>query len=104
LQTYAVTAAECRRIDSDILPPADYTVLSMSDTGTGIPPEVLGKIFEPFFTTKPVGEGTGLGLAIVYGIIIEHSGHIDVESNPGLGTIFTITLPLRQARQQELAA
>jgi len=82
----------------------DCVIVRISDTGIGMSDDIKAKIFEPFFTTKPVGEGTGLGLAIVYGIIIEHSGHIDVESNPGLGTIFTITLPLRQARQQELAA
>jgi len=82
----------------------DSVIVRISDTGIGMSDDIKAKIFEPFFTTKPVGEGTGLGLAIVYGIIIEHSGHIAVESNPGQGTTFTITLPLRQARQQELAA
>jgi hypothetical protein len=76
----------------------------ISDSGVGMSNDVMARIFEPFFTTKPVGEGTGLGLAIVYGIISEHQGSIQVESQPGIGTTFIITLPLRQARVQEQAA
>jgi PAS domain S-box-containing protein len=68
--------------------------VSISDTGIGIPQENLEKIFEPFFTTKPVGEGTGLGLSIVYSIVKQHSGDIKVESHPGQGTTFKITLPV----------
>jgi two-component system, NtrC family, sensor kinase len=79
-------------------------IVRISDTGVGMSDDVMARIFEPFFTTKPVGEGTGLGLAIVYGIINEHQGSIEVESQPGIGTTFTITLPLRQARVQEQAA
>ncbi len=67
--------------------------LTVRDTGAGIAPEVAGKIFDPFFTTKPVGEGTGLGLTISHRIIEEHGGSIDVESAPGEGTTFVITLP-----------
>jgi two-component system NtrC family sensor kinase len=67
--------------------------LTVRDSGTGIAPEVAGKIFDPFFTTKPVGEGTGLGLTISHRIIEEHGGSIDVESAPGEGTAFVITLP-----------
>ncbi|MGC6547677.1 ATP-binding protein, partial [Escherichia coli] len=67
IETLAVSAAEVRRMEDDVLPVGDYTALRISDTGTGIPPEILPKIWEPFFTTKEVGKGTGLGLSTVYG-------------------------------------
>ena len=70
--------------------------ISISDTGCGIPPDVLKKIFDPFYTTKPVGKGTGLGLSLSYTIIAKHHGSIDVESTPGAGTTFVVTLPLQQ--------
>lgn len=69
-------------------------VVSISDTGSGIAPENLKKIFDPFFTTKRVGEGTGLGLSIIYGIVERHGGSIGVESRPGEGATFTVTLPI----------
>jgi two-component system cell cycle sensor histidine kinase/response regulator CckA len=75
------------------LTPGRWIRIEVTDTGRGIPPEVMPHIFEPFFTTKPVGQGTGLGLAQVYGIIKGHGGFIDVYSKPGEGTIFTIYLP-----------
>jgi len=67
--------------------------VQISDTGTGIPAENLPKIFDPFFTTKEVGKGTGLGLSISYGIVKKHNGVIKVESEPGKGSVFTVSLP-----------
>ncbi|OEU71476.1 MAG: hypothetical protein BA874_09085 [Desulfuromonadales bacterium C00003068] len=72
----------------------DTIVISIADNGCGIAEEHLTKIFDPFFTTKEVGEGTGLGMSIVYEIIKNHHGTIDIDSQVGRGTIFTITLPL----------
>lgn len=69
-------------------------VVEVSDTGVGIAPEYRGRIFEPFFTTKPVGKGTGLGLSITYGIVQKHGGIIEVESEPGKGSLFRIRLPM----------
>ena len=69
-------------------------VVRIADTGTGIRPELLSRIFDPFFTTKGVGKGTGLGLSISYAIIKEHDGRIEVQSEVGRGSTFTITLPI----------
>jgi len=73
---------------------AENVIVEVKDTGIGIPPEIMTKIFDPFFTTKDVGRGTGLGLAVCYGIVSEHGGRLDVRSNVGAGTTFTISLPI----------
>jgi signal transduction histidine kinase len=67
--------------------------ISIIDTGIGIPIEIQSAIFEPFFTTKPEGKGTGLGLSSAFGIIRQHRGEIEVNSSPGIGTTFTVSLP-----------
>jgi two-component system NtrC family sensor kinase len=73
---------------------ASRVLVQVSDTGIGIAPENMTKIFDPFFTTKDVGRGTGLGLAVCYGILSDHGGRLDVRSSVGIGTTFTITLPV----------
>ena len=75
----------------------------MSDTGTGIKEEDMPHVFEPFYTTKKDGKGTGLGLSVVYGIIERHNGTISVESKPGIGTSFIITLPRQTAQKEDIA-
>jgi PAS domain S-box-containing protein len=73
--------------------PGSYVMISVADSGSGIPPTILSKIFEPFFTTKEQGKGTGLGLSVVYGVVKSHNGYINVNSELNSGTIFTIYLP-----------
>jgi two-component system NtrC family sensor kinase len=72
--------------------------ISVTDTGCGIPSENISRVFDPFFTTKGVGHGTGLGLSVSYGIIQRHNGDISVSSSPGVGSTFTITLPVAEEK------
>ena len=81
-------------ISTNISADKSLVLISFQDTGTGISPEIQSKIFDPFFTTKEVGKGTGLGLSTSYGIVQSHHGNIDIESDTGKGTTFTILLPL----------
>jgi PAS domain S-box-containing protein len=87
---------------SPYLPEGEWVSITVGDTGVGIPAEVLPHIYEPFFTTKPVGQGTGLGLAQAYGIVKQHEGYIDVQSQEGKGTRFTVYLPALPAEQIEI--
>ncbi|MFL6776762.1 MAG: response regulator [Sphingomicrobium sp.] len=96
IQTYSVKADQVAELGSDILPIAEYSALSVTDTGCGISPSVLGKIFEPFFTTKEVGKGTGLGLSTVYGIVKQSGGFIFADSRVNEGTRFVIYLPVHR--------
>jgi two-component system cell cycle sensor histidine kinase/response regulator CckA len=103
LRTSNVTARECERYHAKGMPAADYVLVEVRDSGTGIPEAILGKIFDPFFSTKEVGKGTGLGLSTVYGIIKQTGGFIYVDSVVHEGTTFRIFLPRHIASAQEVA-
>jgi two-component system cell cycle sensor histidine kinase/response regulator CckA len=104
LRTSNVTAGESERFHAKGMPAADYVLVEVTDTGTGIPAKIVDKIFEPFFSTKEVGKGTGLGLSTVYGIIKQTGGFVYVDSEEHKGTIFRIFLPRHVASAKEIAA
>jgi len=104
VRTRNVTAEECKTFSYRELTPADYVVVEVEDTGSGIAPDVLKKIFEPFFTTKEVGKGTGLGLSMVYGIIKQTGGFIFCDSEVGKGSVFRIFLPRHIAEVKTAAS
>jgi two-component system cell cycle sensor histidine kinase/response regulator CckA len=106
VRTRNVAADESRTLPYREMTPGDYVLVEVDDSGSGIPPDVLGKIFEPFFTTKEVGKGTGLGLSMVYGIVKQTGGFIFCESEVGKGTTFRIFLPrhVAEARKSTEAA
>ncbi len=98
LQTYTPGSDDLPEPDME---PGGYLLISIKDTGSGMPEEVRKRVFEPFFTTKPAGEGTGLGLSVVYGIVKNHKGNITVYSEPGKGSIFKVYLPKVETKAAE---
>ena len=106
IRTANVSAPEAAALNLQGLPTAELVMIEVSDTGTGIPPEVMDKIFEPFFTTKEVGKGTGLGLSTVFGIVKQSNGFIYVDSGVGQGTSFRVFLPrhIPTAEEEEIRA
>jgi two-component system cell cycle sensor histidine kinase/response regulator CckA len=101
VRTVNVSAQEAEKLSYKGMPAADYVRIDVTDTGTGIPADIVDKIFEPFFSTKEVGKGTGLGLSTVYGIVKQTGGFVYVDSEAGEGTSFRIFLP-RHHPEQEL--
>ena len=104
LHSANVTAADCARYHTKGMPAADYVLVEVIDTGSGIPEAIRDKVFVPFFTTKDVGKGTGLGLSTVYGIIKQTGGFVYFDSVDGKGTTFRIFLPRHVPTAQEAAA
>ncbi|KKX33863.1 PAS domain-containing sensor histidine kinase [Rhizobium sp. LC145] len=100
VKTRNVPAEEAASLHQADLPAEDFVMIEVSDSGTGIPPEIMDKIFEPFFTTKEVGKGTGLGLSMVYGIVKQSGGYIYPQSDLGKGTSFRIFLPRHVPEEQ----
>jgi two-component system, cell cycle sensor histidine kinase and response regulator CckA len=100
VKTASVTAEESAQLSYKGMPAADYVRIDISDTGTGIPADIVDKIFEPFFSTKEVGKGTGLGLSTVYGIVKQTGGFVYVDSEPGKGSSFRIFLPRHRPEQE----
>jgi two-component system, cell cycle sensor histidine kinase and response regulator CckA len=96
IRTVNATQSNALRREHEVMPPGNYVLIEVSDTGVGIPKENLARIFEPFFSTKEVGSGTGLGLSTVYGIVKQTGGFIFVDSAPGRGAVFQIYLPRHQ--------
>jgi PAS domain S-box-containing protein len=98
IETKNIRVPHSLTADPDIVPPGDYILLQIRDTGVGMSDEVKAHLFEPFFTTKEEGKGTGLGLSTVFGIVQQCKGHIQVESRPGKGTTFKLFFPRNDAR------
>ncbi|HWV00993.1 MAG TPA: PAS domain-containing protein [Devosia sp.] len=104
IRTRNVAEAEAATMTYTGMPAADYVLIEVEDTGTGMTPEIMEKIFEPFFSTKELGKGTGLGLSTVYGIIKQTGGFIYPESQLGVGTVFRIFLPRHVPAEGEVVA
>jgi two-component system, cell cycle sensor histidine kinase and response regulator CckA len=102
VRTSNISTEQAEKLAYKGMPSADYVEIAVTDTGTGIPAEIVEKIFEPFFSTKDVGKGTGLGLSTVYGIVKQTGGFVYVDSKEGQGTTFRIFLP-RHHQDKEAA-
>ena len=90
--------------EDDVIQPGDYVLVEVSDTGTGIPPEIVKNIFEPFFSTKEIGSGTGLGLSTCYGIIKQSGGYIFVKTTPNVGSSFYLYFKRHEATEEKVSA
>ena len=97
IETANKTLDEHYAADNPEVAPGDYVMMAVSDTGTGMPPEILERVFEPFFTTKSEGKGTGLGLSMVYGFAKQSGGHVKIYSEVGHGTTLRVYLPRAKA-------
>lgn len=97
IETKMLTTTQSVQRGAEVMPPGDWVTITVTDTGTGMPPDVMARIFEPFFTTKGVGQGTGLGLSTVYGIMRQTGGFVHVESALFKGTTFILYLPCAAA-------
>ena len=103
VRTANISAADAENFHYKGMPAAEYVLVEVSDTGTGIPPDIINKIFDPFFSTKEVGKGTGLGLSTVYGIVKQTGGFVYPDSEMGQGTSFRIFLPRHVPSAEEIA-
>ncbi len=101
LQLWSEEISEPTGATTGVIPPGRYAVMSVTDEGSGMTPEIQARVFEPFFTTKDRGLGSGIGLATVHAIITQHGGHVRLSSNPGAGSTFEVFLPLT-SRTDEL--
>ncbi|MDB5758516.1 MAG: hybrid sensor histidine kinase/response regulator [Burkholderia sp.] len=97
ISTRNVTLDQAYASSRPELEAGDYLMLSVSDTGSGMAPDVIAKAFDPFFTTKPTGQGTGLGLSMIYGYVKQSNGHVSIHSQPGEGSTVTLYLPRHRA-------
>ena len=104
IRTSNIEQAEAERLTFEGMVPADFVLIDVQDTGTGMSQDVIAKIFEPFFTTKELGKGTGLGLSTVYGIVKQTEGYIYPVSTVGVGTTFKIFLPRHVPNENEVAS
>jgi len=104
LETTVVTLDAAQAAGPDDLQPGDYVLLTLRDTGAGMPADVLARAFDPFFTTKPIGQGTGLGLSMIYGFAKQTGGHVRIDSEVGHGTTVSLFLPRAQEEAEPQAA